>query len=393
MADLGSHEVSSKRGAILLALVGLAAAILVVVIGARVQRSIAPGVGGPPIGREGVPELTTEVVASELEHPWDVAFLPDETLVFTERRGSISKLVDGQRVALLDVPGVRAVGEGGLMGLVVDPDFANNRYIYACYNTSDDVRLSRWRVNDDASALDEQTDIVTGMPTAESGRHSGCRPRFGADGNLWVGTGDATMGTTPQDPQSLGGKVLRVDRNGQPVPGNLGDPFDPRIFSYGHRNVQGMAMFDEVRDGVYGYSVEHGPDIDDEVNLLRSGNMGWDPVPGYNESVPMTDKSKFPDAIDPVWRSGDRTIAPSGAAIITGSKWRSMAGWLAIAVLKDQQLFLLAFDDNHQPVSQEIALKNQFGRLRSAVMGPNNNLYLTTDNGNSQDDIIRVSPK
>lgn len=393
----GHREVSKGRGAVLLALVGLAATIVVVVVGLRVQRSLAPGADNQlPDTSKGVPELDAQVIASGLNHVWDVGFLSDDTPIFTERAGTISKLDQGQKVVLATVPNVQAVGEGGLMGLAVDPDFAENRYIYACYNTPEDIRVSRWKVNPDVTALTEQTDIVTGMPvntSTFSGRHSGCRPRFGAEGYLWIATGDVAIGTNPQDPQSLGGKVLRVDRDGQAAPDNLGGPFDPRIFSYGHRNVQGLAMFDEVRDGAYGYSVEHGPSVDDEVNLLQPGNFGWDPKPGYNESVPMTDTTKYPDAVEAVWSSGDSTIAPSGATIITGSKWGAMEGWLAIAVLKDNQLLALAFDSIDNPTSQDILFEDEFGRLRSAVIGPSNNMYLTTDNGNNQDQIIQVSPK
>ena len=104
-----------------------------------------------------------------------------------------------------------------------------------------DVRVVRWTINSGVTALTNRTDIVTGIPVS-SGRHSGCRPRFGPDGRLWIGTGDAAVATNPQDPQSLGGKVLRVDTNGKGVAGNAPAPFDPRIYTYGHRNVQGLAF-------------------------------------------------------------------------------------------------------------------------------------------------------
>lgn len=387
---------SRQRGIIVLAFVGIIALAIAVWLMIGVQQNLEPSDDASSIDEtsKGLPELKQEVVADGLSHVWDVGFLPDETPVFTERAGTISKWSDGQKTVLLTVPHIVAMGEGGLMGLVVDPDFDQNRFIYACYNTDQDIQVSRWRVNEDVSALTDQVDIVTGLPVnTNSGRHSGCRPRFGADGYLWIGTGDVADGTNPQDPKSLGGKILRVDRDGQPAPGNLADPFDPRIYSYGHRNVQGLAMFKTPRYGVYGFSVEHGPDRDDEVNLLRSGNMGWDPVPGYNESVPMTDTEKYPDAIEPVWRSGDSTIAPSGAAVITGKKWRSLEGRVALAVLKDQQVRLLEFDSNAALTSQKALFEGDFGRIRSVVMGPNDTMYLTTDSGDGQDRIIRITPQ
>ena len=189
-----------------------------------------------------------------------------------------------------------------MLGLEVDPDFASNGYVYVCMasdaGASTDVRLVRYELQTpNGGGLVQRTDIVTGMPYS-SGRHSGCRPRFGPDGYLWVGTGDAAIGTTPQDDDSLGGKVLRIDRNGNAAPGN---PDGRRWFSKGHRNIQGMAF--RASDDL-GVSAEHGPSTDDEVNLLVAGNFGWDPVPGYNESVPMTDLMAFPDAIEAIWSSG-----------------------------------------------------------------------------------------
>ena len=150
-----------------------------------------------------------------------------------------------------------------------------------------DVRLVRWRMNAAVTALTDRTDIVTGIPVS-TGRHSGCRPRFGPDGRIWMGTGDAAMPTVPQSPTSLGGKVLRVDTNGNGVPGNAPAPFDPRIYTYGHRNVQGIAF----SPGGKAYSIEHGTGRDDEVNRLVAGaNYGWDPRPlsgplFYDESRP-----------------------------------------------------------------------------------------------------------
>ena len=162
------------------------------------------------------------------------------------------------------------------------------------------MRVTRWRVDETFTALTDRTDIVTGIPVntdGQLGRHSGCRPRFGPDGYLWVGTGDAALGSVPQDPLSLGGKVLRITRDGAGAPRNPGAPLDPRIWSYGHRNVQGLAF--RPTDGL-GVSVEHGPGTDDELNLLTEGNFGWDPVGAggsYDESGPMTDLGKFPDAV------------------------------------------------------------------------------------------------
>lgn len=344
-----------------------------------------------------IPELESQVIVDGLANAWDLGFLPDGTMLFTEREGTISKVSGGEKVILHNVANVYSRGEGGLMSLAVDPEFGQNRFIYACYNTASDIRISRWILDEDVTELTEQIDIVTGLPvntTTFPGRHSGCRLRFGGNSNMWVGTGDVAVGTNPQDPNSLGGKILRVDRDGQAVPGNLGTPYDPRIFSYGHRNVQGLALFDKPKGGAFGYSVEHGPGKDDEINLLLPGNFGWNPVPGYNERAPMTSREAYPDAHEAVWSSGESTIAPSGATVISGDKWKAFQGRLAVAVLKDQHLRLFEFDVVGRKVVDERQLfRGEFGRIRSVVMGPDDNLYLTTDNGRNFDKIIKINPR
>jgi glucose/arabinose dehydrogenase len=344
-----------------------------------------------------VPELEHQVMLDELSNVWDIGFLPDATLVFTEREGTISKLDNGQKVVIHRVANVYARGEGGVLGMVVDPDFSHNRFIYACYNTADDIRVSRWKINTDATTLDEQVDIITGMPVNTKtfpGRHSGCRPRFDGSGTLWVATGDVAGGSNPQDPQSLGGKILRVNRGGQSVDGNLGEPFDNRIFSYGHRNVQGLALLPEQKNGLFGYSVEHGPGKDDEINPLQTGNFGWNPIPEYNEKVAMTDKKAYPDAVEALWSSGESTIAPSGAVIIKGEKWKAYEGRLAVAVLKEQHVRLFKFGlDMRTILDEREVLRGEFGRVRSVVMGPEDDLFLSTDNGRAFDKIIRITPR
>lgn len=342
-----------------------------------------------------VPQLSTEVIVDNRQNIWDVGFLPSGEMLFTERRGAITLQSDGQLHLLTEISDVYAVGEGGLMGLAVDPNFNDNRYIYTCFNSDMDgldVRVARWELSDDLASLKNRTDIITGAPSNTSGRHSGCRLAFGADDYLWIATGDAAQGENPQNPKSLGGKILRVNRDGQPAEsGNLGGDFDPRIYSYGHRNSQGLAMLDSPINGVYGVSTEHGPSVDDEVNSLKSGNFGWNPTPGYNESVPMTDLAEYPDAVSAIWSSGRPTQAISGAVFVYGSNWGAWDGMLFVTALKDQKLKVFELDDNLQAINSQDIFTAEFGRLRAVVQGPDKNLYLTTDNGNN-DKIIRVTP-
>jgi glucose/arabinose dehydrogenase len=337
--------------------------------------------------------LQVTTVVGNLSQPWDIGFTPDGTMLYTEKPGRIDAFIGGSTRVLATVADVRNLGEGGLMGLAVDPQFASNRYIYTCMAStisgSADVRVVRWTVNAGYTALTNRLDIITGIPAASNGRHSGCRPRFGPDGYLWVGTGDAAIGTHPQDKQSLGGKVLRVDRNGAGAPGNPGGAFRPQIYTYGHRNVQGIAF--RPSDGA-AFSIEHGTSCDDEVNRLVAGaNYGWDPVPGYDESRPMTDLVKFPSAKPAVWRSGCPTIAPSGGTFVDGPHaWNGWNNQLALAVLKGTELRVLAtYDGSDEPETTWVRIEDQ-GRLRSAVQGPDGNLYIAQDA--SPGKILKVTP-
>ena len=351
----------------------------------------ASGGDGGPDGSGVVSDLEVTALISGLDKPWDIAWLPNGTVLVTERPGRLNVYVDGvdAQPFIVTPDDVVARGEGGMLGLEVDPAFATNGYVYVCMASglggATDVRLVRFRLRTpNGNEVLGRTDIVTGMPYS-SGRHSGCRPRFGPDGHLWVGTGDAAIAETPQDDASLGGKVLRIDRDGAAAPGNA-DGY--RWFSKGHRNVQGIAF--RSRDDV-GVSAEHGPSIDDEVNLLLPGNFGWDPGPGYDESVPMTDLGKFPDAVEAIWSSGSPTLALSGATFIEGNRWGDWDGVLAVATLKATHLHIY-FLTSAGEVTDEFRVIEDRGRLRSPRQGPDGLLYITDDGGGSGGGVLRVTP-
>lgn len=354
------------------------------------------GNGGAP-GNGTVSRLEVSSLISGLDKPWDIAWLPNETVLITERPGRLNVYGNGigQAPSLVIEPtDLVASGEGGMLGLEVDPDFDSNGYVYVCFCSNrdgdNDVRVVRYELstpNGDSVVMDGRTDIVTGMPYT-SGRHSGCRPRFGPDGYLWVGTGDAAYGgdpTAPQDDNSLGGKVLRIDRDGNAAPGNVVGLW----FSKGHRNIQGMAF--RTGNDPLGMSAEHGPDIDDEINLLVPGNFGWDPGLGYDESVPMTDTDEFPDAIEAAFRTDRPTLAYSGAEFIEGDQWGNWDGVLAVATLKAEHLHIY-FVDAEGNVTDGGRFIEDEGRLRSPRMGPDGLLYVTTDGGGSSGEVLRVSP-
>ena len=357
----------------------------------KVARAVLEGVVAE---REGEPDLYVSTWVSGLSIPWGIAFAPDGTMLFTKRSGVISaRLTDGTvNTVTADLADLHESAEAGLMAIVVDPDFTTNRRFYTCQaHTGRTVQVIAWTIDDEFTAATRAADPLVGdIPGASY--HSGCRLRFGPQGSLWIATGDASGGTNPQDLSSLGGKILRVDAS--TGAGAVGNPFTaaPLVYTYGHRNLQGLAL----RPGTNQmWSVEHGPTIDDEINLLVSGgNYGWDPVPGYNQSVPMTDLVKYPDAVEAKWSSGSPTIATSGGIFIEGDEWGVWEGRLAVASLKNRTLRLFDFADDGTLLSELVVTKlsSQNSRLRTPMMGPDGALYISTSDGGNADKILRVTP-
>lgn len=291
-------------------------------------------------------------------------------------------------------------GETGLLGLEVDPAFKTNRRIFTCQGWNlpgggHDIRVISWRLNRSYTHARLKRTLLTGLPTT-SGRHGGCRLLITRNGALNVGTGDAATGTNPEDLGSLGGKTLRLNRRtGKPWPSN---PFvhsakraTRYITSYGHRNVQGLA---QRADGSL-WSIEQGTSRDDEVNRIKlGGDYGYNPVPGYNESVLMTDPTLPGVQIPARWSSGPTTIATSGGTFVPKAKrWGALRGALAIGVLKDQEVLFATFNKKGRLVRTAApAQLKHYGRIRTVVDAPNGNLLITTDNGSGADVLLRVKP-
>lgn len=346
------------------------------------------------------PTVKTEVVVGGLEIPWDIAFLPDGSMLYTERdreRLTLRKPDGSSRVVLESPAGMWHSGETGLESVALARDFATSNDIITCNGfkdaTAQDVRVVRWHLG--ATKATFVRNLVTGLPST-SGRHGGCALEHGQDGSLYVGTGDAADGTNPQNLNSGGGKVLRIDDNtGDGLPDNpfagSGTAMHQRIWSYGHRNVQGLSL--NPADGTV-WSVEQGSYRDDEVNRsVKGGNFGWNPVPGFNESVPMTDQSLPGKQVEAVWSSGEPTLATSGGTFLRGDEWGAWKGSLAVASLKDQSLSILTFTPAGKFVKRTSvkALSEKYGRLRATVEGPDGALYVTTSNG-TDDQIVKVTP-
>lgn len=347
-------------------------------------------------------QVRVRTVVAGLQIPWDVQPIGGGGLLVTERDKARLSIVRQGRRRTVRFPGqsVWVSGETGLMSLAVDPRFTKTRRFWTCQGWNGtrghDVRVSMWELTGNERRARLVRHVLTGLPTT-SGRHGGCRLLLDADSRaLYVGTGDAADPANPRNLTSLGGKVLRLHRRtGAPMADNpYADASDPRqrlVYTYGHRNVQGLAQ--RPSDGAV-VSVEHGSYRDDEVNALSPGaDFGWNPGPGYDESVPMTDQSLPGQQTDAIWSSGDPTIATSGASWTSGSRWGEYDEALAVAALVGERMLFIRFDAGlgQVDVSSPAALQG-YGRLRSVTSLASGDLLVTTSNG-ADDKILRVSPK
>jgi glucose/arabinose dehydrogenase len=378
----------------------MGAAMLLAACGAAASAPLAPSTAGAPA-------LSVEVVADGLDHPWDVARAPDGTLLLDERAGGFTAVLPDGTVQPVeaDFGDLFARGETGLMGLVLAPDFATSRRFLTCQGVQEnggaEVQVIAWTVDDGWTSATRVADpLLGGIPVnRQIGRHGGCRLRFDPSGALLVGTGDNVVGSYAQDLTSLAGKVLRIDpATGGPAAGNpMADAADPRtrlVFSYGHRNVQGIAVQPGTGDV---YTAEQGTTRDDEVNRSVAGaDFGYDPDGadgGYDESVPMTDLDR-PGVVPALWSSGDPTIAVCGLTFLAGEAWGEYDGLLVAGVQKDTGLLALRLDDDGDLAEQFRVpeLEDSYGRLRTPQAGADGVLYVTTDNGDGADQLLRVTP-
>lgn len=351
--------------------------------------------------RRATPRLVVTKRVTGLSNPWDVQPLGNGRLLITER--DTARLIvagkGGKRVVKFPSGSVWVSGETGLMSLEVDPAFAKNRRFYTCSGGftdggGHDVRVNAWTLDKTLTRATLVKKLIGGFPTT-TGRHGGCRLLITSNGSLLVGTGDAAVGTNPRNLDSLGGKTLRLNRlTGAPWPTNpFIDSASSRrryVQTFGHRNVQGLA---QRANGTL-WSVEHGSYRDDEVNLLvNGGDYGWHPVPGYNESVPMTDFDLPGKQYGAKWRSGDPTLATSGASFVYGRKWGSLNGALAVAALKATRILFLTFDAKGKLVRKTVPpILQRYGRLRSVTFAPNGDLLVTTDTDSGGGSVLRIRP-
>ena len=344
-------------------------------------------------GPQGQVQVRVEEVVTGLEVPWGVAFLPNNEMLVTERPGRVRLVQNGklrpQSVATIDVSDR---GEGGLLGIAVHPEFTSNRFFYIYFTAnsqgSAENRVERWRLSADGTQATRDRTIIDNIPVAQF--HNGGRIRFGPDGLLYIGTGDARTPDLSQDVESLAGKILRVTPEGQ-VPAD--NPFAGNpVYISGIRNTQG---FDWINSSTLWVS-DHGPSGElgrsghDKVSVAQGGdNLGW----------PTTYRcDSKPGLVQPaiVWQ---QALPPGGAAIYTGNAIQEWKDNLIVAALRAEQLQRVVIDPVSGQVQQhEIYLQGQQGRLRDAVMGPDGELYVTTSNCDGRgrcpakrDKILRVT--
>lgn len=343
------------------------------------------------------PPTVAAEIASGLQYPWDVGFLPDGRMLVTERAGRVRIYDSGTPGAALlqtvTIPNVWHFGEAGLMGIAVDVDFASNRFVYLCasreYGGTRKNEVLRYTVAANNQWVD-QIVFLGGM--AANNIHNGCAIEMDRLARLWITMGDAGNSGFAQNRNSLNGKVLRLDRDGG-VPGDnpvIGGTRNA-VYSMGHRNPQGIA-FRPGTDQVY--VAEHGPELNDEINLIvAGGNYGWPCYTGAGTSYQPSGCTPPNTFVNPVWSSGGSTIATSGAAFTSGAQWQDFNGHLWISTLKEQDVRRFALDPagTGLAASPGTLFNGAWGRLRGMVSGPGGQLYLTTSDG-SNDQVIRISP-
>jgi glucose/arabinose dehydrogenase len=299
-------------------------------------------------------------VTEDLKTPWGLAPLPEGGLLVSSRdEGTITRIDEktGKKTELGDVPGVAPAGEGGLLGIALSPDYASDHMIYAYFTTASDNRIVRMLYDEKkppGEQLGAPDTIFKGIPKGMI--HNGGRIAFGPDKMLYAGAGETGDRGLAQDKKALGGKILRMTADGEPAPGN---PFgDSVVYSYGHRNVQGLAWDDKQRL----WASEFGQDTWDELNQIKPGdNYGWPVVEG------RSDNPKYHNPVAQ-WHTDD--ASPSGIAYAEGSIW--MAG------LKGERLWRIPLNGTKASAAPEAFLKGKYGRLRTVVSAGGDKLWLTT---------------
>lgn len=324
-------------------IIGVAALVLGVQTGAAQETELFPG-------------DVTEIV-SGLDMPWGLAFLPDGTALVSERRSARILHIDphaGEAQPIGVVPGMDFSAEGGLLGLAVSPDFNDDRTVFAYVSSIPSNRVVALRMSEALDSFELDRVVLDGIGTAN--RHHGGRLRFGSDGDLWIGTGDAFDPPRSQDQSSLNGKILRIGPDGS-IPED--NPFGTPVFSIGHRNVQGLAF---GPDGTL-YASELGWNAWDELNVVTAGaNYGWPQAEGPDGDL----------GVAPIYALRPSEASPSGIAYAGGAIW--------MGTLHGQRLWRLPVEAGEAAGEPEVYFNEQYGRMRAVELAPDGSLWIVTSN-------------
>lgn len=330
---------------------------------------------------------TTETVVSGLDIPWGMVFLPDGSMLITELDGELIHFKDGVKTTVQDTPEVYNNGQGGLLDLELHPNYVENGWLYLSYASSEGegsgghTAIMRARLQEDPLALIDKEVLYKGSPNSTSGNHFGSRIDFDDQGYLYFTIGDrGDYSNNPQDITRDGGKVYRLNDDGT-IPGD--NPFvgvnnaKEAIYSYGHRNPQGMLRHPETGEI---WANEHGPQGGDEINIIENGlNYGWPVISygiDYNDSN-ITDITAMEGMEQPIhyWVP---SIAPSGMTFVSSDNYPDLNGNLLVGSLVMRYLERLVLDGNNNVTSRENLLNN-IGRVRNVVQGPDGYIYIAVE--------------
>lgn len=347
-------------------------------------------------------DFNVAVVVDGLDHPWGMAFLPNGDLLITERTGSLRLVKNWNLVKekVTGLPDIQEIGQGGLMGITLHPDFKNNRWLYLTYAGKDKrifgTEVIRGRLQ--GMTLTDVETIFKALPKADGGRHFGSRLLFAPDGSLFISLGD--RGFSPAEGQEHPaqhldnhlGSLIRINDDGS-VPED--NPFvdrpdaKPEIYTYGNRNMQGMVLHPETKEV---WTHEHGPQGGDEINIMRAGvNYGWPVITygvNYGIGTKIGEGTHKQGMEQPVYKWVP-SIAPSGMMFYNGDKFPDWQGDLFTGSLKFGVLVRTVTSSN-KITSEERLLDFAFGRIRDVIEGPDGYIYLLTDDSNGK--LLRMTP-